>query len=294
MISAEEFARAGFPYIGRKYSEMDCQSFFERCASDCGLVMDLPGSNAWYRKFLETGWAGSPEECKRRFGYIPNGAALFIHAFDGGEIKRGYNDGLGNASHIGIKTGTGQGAIHSSASRGCVAESTFKDKTIPNGGWNMVGLSSLFDYGDVINKAIQGGGDTDPPWDDSDEGGESVSKTATVTSLNGNPVHMRNKKETGGSGIKLYDDLPVGTVVEVVERGSKWTKVNYGTRKGWWIMSKFLVFDSDTPDEDTPDGSAPTEDDEEVAVSFSADEAAVLLSAFRILSDKLGEQIGRG
>ena len=91
----------------------------------------------------------TPEECVREFGCVPRGAILFNHAYDGGEEKRGYHDGKGNASHMGISTyPKGEGAIASSASRGKVAESKFKEKSIP-GGWNMVGLYDqiIFDYG---------------------------------------------------------------------------------------------------------------------------------------------------
>ena len=75
MISAEEFSRAGAKYLGRSYDDMDCQEFYERCAADCGLVMDLKGSNAWYRKFRSTGWVGSPEECKAKFGSVQTDVA---------------------------------------------------------------------------------------------------------------------------------------------------------------------------------------------------------------------------
>ena len=64
-------------------------------------------------------------------------------------MLRGYKDGLGNASHVGVVTGAGKGVIHASASRGCVCESEFKGKTIPNGGWNRVGLMKQLDYGAV-------------------------------------------------------------------------------------------------------------------------------------------------
>lgn len=69
---------------------------------------------------------------------------------------------------------------------------------------------------------------------------------ATVWSDNGKPVHMRAQPTTG---CKLYDDVPVGTVVGVDayncvtdSKGNEWTKVSYGTRKGWYIMTKFLSF----------------------------------------------------
>ena len=75
IYSADEFAKVGLKYIGTSYETMDCQKFVERCMADVGLKMDLPGSNAWYRKM---DWVGTPEECKARFGCIPKGALLFI------------------------------------------------------------------------------------------------------------------------------------------------------------------------------------------------------------------------
>ena len=152
--SAEEFSAVGFAFVGRSYEDMDCQEFVERCMESVGIKKDLKGSNAWFRAMT---WTGSPEECLRKFGSIPRGALLFIHAFDGGERKRGYVDGRGNASHIGIKTGTGEGALHSSESRGGVCESKFRDKTIKNGGWNMVGLwADGFTYGEKIDRILAG------------------------------------------------------------------------------------------------------------------------------------------
>ena len=310
MISAEEFATAGVKYIGRPYDRtkpggMDCQDFYEQCARDCGLYMDLAGSNAWYRKFVQTGWTGTPEECKRKFGFIPKGATLFIHAFDGGEIKRGYYDGLGNASHIGIKTGTGEGAIHSSASRGCVCQSKFNDKTIPNGGWNMVGLSSLFDYGDKINRMLPGGGDTEPPGgDDPEEGGDEMPETreATVYSENGKPVKMRQTKTEPKNGKALYDELPVGTVVEVTGTDGEWCRVNYGKRTGWWIKANFLIFDADgepDPEDDEPEGQDEPEGDgvqpgDAVTIRITAEEAVRFLTVVESIKEQIEAQIGRG
>ena len=316
MINAEQFAKAGAKYLGRPYDRkqpggMDCQDFYEQCLRDCGLNMDLSGSNAWYRKMIQTGWTGSPEECKRVFGCIPNGATLFIHAFDGGEQKRGYFDGLGNASHIGIKTGTGEGAIHSSYTRGCVCESKFKDKTIPNGGWNMVGLSSLFDYGDKINRMLPGGGGDEPapPWEDDpqeDPGeGDKMPEViqATVYSENGAPVKMRASKTKPKTGKVLYDDLPVGTVVDVTERGEKWCRVNYKKRTGWWIESTFLKFDEEggpAEDMDPGDGFPDDPDDggdapgEYVTIRIAAEDAMHLYSFLDLIKEQIIDQLGRG
>ena len=147
MISGEKLANVGFQYLGVSYKTMDCQAFVERCLRDCGLSMDLAGSNAWYREVMRNGWVGTPEECVQLYGCVPAGAFLFILKQDGKEPAKYKPDGIGNASHIGICTGSrGEGAIHSSSSRGCVCESKFKGKTIPNGGWNRVGLWDRVDY----------------------------------------------------------------------------------------------------------------------------------------------------
>ena len=226
MIDAKEFAKAGQIYLGTPYSTMDCQTFVERCMADCGLKRDLKGSNAWYR---EMDWVGTPEECEKIFGSIPTGAMLFIWSDDGGEMARGYKDGKGNASHIGIVTHTGKGAIHSSSSRGCVAESEFHDKTIRNGGWNRIGLSHLFDYGSKINALLSGG---------KDEVIISMEYAQVVTE-NGFPVKLRPTKSTSKPWLT---QIPNGTQLLITERDGMWAKTTYDGHEGW-VMEAFLAFD---------------------------------------------------
>lgn len=60
---------------------------------------------------------------------------------------------------------------------------------------------------------------------------------AEVWSENGRPVKIRQKPSTN---CNLYDELPVGTIVEVDEFAEPWSKISYGIRKGWYIMTKFL------------------------------------------------------
>ena len=60
---------------------------------------------------------------------------------------------------------------------------------------------------------------------------------ATVWAENGKPVKMRSRPSTG---CNLYDELPVGSEVEIVRYADNWCKVNHGIRKGWYIMTKFL------------------------------------------------------
>jgi hypothetical protein len=302
--SAEKMSEAGFQFLGRSYEDMDCQEFVERCLKEVGILIDLKGSNAWYRKCRSEGWTGSPEECVGRFGKVPRGAFLFIHAFDGGEEKRGYFDGLGNASHIGIKTGIGKGAIHSSQSRGGVAESEFRDKTIRNGGWNMVGLWPRLSYGEKIDAMLaggSGGGDVDP---DPGGGEEKKVQKATVWSTNGKPVKLRASKKPSEAGYSLYDEVPIGTTVEVLERGEDWSRVNCGRRSGWWMKSAFLVYGdvtADLPGEDEPVAPDPDQNDDfgpgdlgdtdtvEIRISVKKDEAETLL---RMLDD-ICEQLVR-
>ena len=232
MISAETVSLQGDKYLGTPYSRMDCQGFVERCLADAGIRKDLAGSNAWYRFVRKNGWVGTPEECKEHFGAIPKGAFLFILKQDGGEKARGYQDGLGNASHIGLYTGRGQGAIHSSSSRGCVTDSAFAGKTIRNGGWNTVGLWKELDYGDKINDCLKDTGEG--------KGMEVMIETtsmgaAMVTSSNRKPVRVREKPTTK-SGIMT--SLPVGTPVEVMETDGDWCRIAYA--QTGWMMKQFL------------------------------------------------------
>ena len=230
--SAEQLSTAGDRFLGRNYDDMDCQEFIERCLREIGLKIDLKGSNAWYRKCLSDGWVGTPEDCVRTFGCVPKGAFLFIWADDGGEVKRGYTDGLGNASHIGLKTGRGKGAIHSSQSRGCVAESEFRDKTVPNGGWNRVGLWKALDYGSRINRILSDG-ETGPSGQPSEGGG---TMQGFVFAENGKPVNLRK-----GPGIQygLADRLQVGTVVGITGESGDWYAAGTGGKAGW-IMKRFV------------------------------------------------------
>jgi hypothetical protein len=156
MVDGSKLAEVGFQYLGTPYKEMDCQAFIERCLKDCGDNKNLPGSNAWYRECMNNGYVCTPEECVSLVGYVPKGAFLFILSdVDEHTPEKYRHDGIGDAKHIGIVTGRGKGAIHSSESRGCVCESEFHDKTIKNGGWNRVGFWAKVDYGvDIDDEPI--------------------------------------------------------------------------------------------------------------------------------------------
>ena len=216
MPTGRELAAAAPQYLGTPYSKMDCQKFVEQCLADIGIHKDLPGSNAWYR---EMDWVGSPEECRKQFGKVPVGAFLFIWE-PTGEPEKYKGDGKGNASHIGIVTETG--AIHSSASRGCVAESEFSGKTIKNGGWNKVGLWDRIDYCEE----------------------ERPVETAIISAPDGGTVNLRDEPRKSGQRLMK---MPTGSVVEVLSRGDEWSKVRFSGMTGF-VMTEFLVTEPEDGD----------------------------------------------
>ena len=93
-------------YVGIPYSKLDCQGFVEEVLKDCGVrkpdgsVYNWRGSNSMWRHYIT--WKGTIAECKKKFGEIPLGAFLFLLKWDGDEQLKGYHDGEGNASHVGL------------------------------------------------------------------------------------------------------------------------------------------------------------------------------------------------
>ena len=259
-ISGLELSKAGDKYLGRSYQEMDCQAFVEKCMADVGCRRDLGGSNSWYRECMKHGWVGSPEECAKEFGSVPKGALLFILEAVGPKTPAKFrNDGIGDVTHMGIVTGRGDGAIHSSQSRGGVVKSKFKGKTIPNGGWNRVGLLEEFEYGEesrggtsgtvfLVQHSSNEKGRPLVPQHSSNEKGrplvstgemegldfEEETMTGIVTAETGRTVNLRKKK-----GGKLIERIPIGTEVEILDYGPEWCRVKAGRYTGW-MMTEFI------------------------------------------------------
>ena len=291
-ISAEAFAEAGRKYLGRSYEEMDCQAFVEKCMADCGLKKDLGGSNSWYREIRKNGWVGTPEECVKLFGNVPAGALLFIREDVGPKTPGKFrDDGIGDITHIGIRTGSGKGAIHSSSTRGCVAESEFKNKTIPNGGWNRVGLYDRIDYGKSVNWFLEHAGI-----------GEEIKETegkpmqAVVLADKGNTVNLRAKANTDATKLAK---VPIGETVEVLERKGEWCRVKWKNLEGY-MMSEYLASDdshlpAENPDDFTEGDAADDQDgSERVALYFTVDELVGLLPVLQNMSEQIVQKVGRG
>jgi len=298
-VSAEQFSREGDKYLGRSYSEMDCQEFVERAMRDAGLNMNLAGSNAWLREVMKNGWVGSPEECKAKFGCVPTGALLFIHAFDGKEPEKYKKDGIGNASHIGFVTHRNDGAIHSSASRGMVCTSKFADKTIKNGGWNKIGLYNKFTYNEAVDRILNGGEAT-PAGEDTDTQEDEEMYTAILEGGNaGKPINIRKKPDGD-----LQDQLPQGTKVTVLDESGNWCKIEYkkGSRSvTGYVKGDFVVVDDEAPADESDIPSEDFDDDDDwgnetvnITLSMTAREAAYALPVLEKLVDAIVDKVGRG
>lgn len=148
MVSAAYFAQVAEDpsYNKYKYEQLDCQGFVEKvlydsgCRKADGSAYNWRGSNSMWRNALS--WRGTIAEAVDKFGKIPDGSWAFYVKYDGGEKDRGYNDGDGNASHVGIYIGGG-----------LVRDSTRSTKSNRDGvglrsisDFNMIGLCKYLDY----------------------------------------------------------------------------------------------------------------------------------------------------
>lgn len=134
MISAKQFVEQAFNgnYIGIPYEKLDCQAFVEQVLKDCGEKHNWVGSNDMWRNALSVKAKITNEMA------IPAGAWLFTWKNDGGEKERGYNDGEGNAKHVGIYLGLSR-VIHSTTGG-------VQWDDISRSRWTHFGLCKYIDY----------------------------------------------------------------------------------------------------------------------------------------------------
>lgn len=138
-------------YDSIKYDQCDCQAFCELVLKDIGVrqpngaVYNWKGSNDIARHAVS--WIGTKEECIKTFGYIPVGAWAFMWDNTGNEKKRGYYDGLGNYSHVGIFVGDD---IVRDSTRIKDASGNVKRDGVGNrplSAFNRIGLAKMLDFG---------------------------------------------------------------------------------------------------------------------------------------------------
>lgn len=132
------------------YDNVDCQAFCELVLKDIGVrqpngaVYNWKGSNDIARHACS--WIRTKEECIRQFGFIPVGAWAFIWDNTGKEKERGYHDGLGNYSHIGIYIGddTVRDSTRYKDSKGNYVRNGPGNRALS--AFNRIGLAKMLDF----------------------------------------------------------------------------------------------------------------------------------------------------
>lgn len=140
-------------YDKLKYDQYDCQAFCELVLKDIGVrqpngaVYNWKGSNDIARHACS--WIGTKDECIKKFGSVPLGAWAFIWDNTGNEKQRGYYDGKGNYSHIGIYVGdnTVRDSTKIKSSSGTYIRDGVGNR--PLSAFNRIGLAQMLDFGVV-------------------------------------------------------------------------------------------------------------------------------------------------
>lgn len=163
-VAAVEYVSSNPPPT---YAEMDCYRFVRQCVRDNGGDMKYAGSNDVFRNGITEHMPLSDAIAQDK---LKSGWALFIvEPVGSGTPEKYRNDGLGDASHMGLytdltnnETGERVEVAHSSASRGKVAASTLKNA------WNWAAKLKDVDYSDWDEEAeeadsVGGGRDSQRP-----------------------------------------------------------------------------------------------------------------------------------
>ena len=218
--SAEECL--GWPYVSPGTNDargIDCSGLFVKCYRDQGASI-YHGSNTIYRKYC------SDKGKLTSVGQLQRGMAVFKW---NPNTPEKFNDGLGDFQHIGLVVSISPlRIIHASSAAGCVTTDTKLGK------WAYWGWLK-----DVARDGIT------PVPAKGDEEPVSEVKTAIVTAPSGSTVNLRVRANASAA---LVERVPIGSVVEVLGTGSKWSKVKYGIWSGY-MMTQFLSTETPvTPD----------------------------------------------
>ncbi len=208
----------GWPYVSPGTNDsrgIDCSGLFVKAYRDQGASI-YHGSNTIYRKYC------SEKGKLTSVGQLQPGMAVFKW---NPNTPEKFNDGLGDFQHIGLVCSVNPlRIVHASSAAGCVTTDTTLGK------WAYWGW--LKDVARDASPVIP------------EEGEEPVStKTAIVTAPSGETVNLRIRANTSAS---LVERVPVGSRVTVLGTGSKWAKVQYGTKAGY-MMTQFLTMEEPEP-----------------------------------------------
>lgn len=140
---------------------------------------------------------------------------------------RYYDGDLKDYYHVGIVTNVNPLRITH------MTTPTVKVDTNLNGGWNYHGKAKpLWNAASSHDSPI-----TEPEKPVIAEPVPEVGSKAIVVAENGYPVKMREYPSTG---CRTWEKVNVGSEVTIVQPGEEWAKIDYGRRKGWYMMAKFL------------------------------------------------------
>ena len=223
MIASAEEA-LGWPYVSpgtNNKDGIDCSGLFVKMARDQGESLYHGSNTIFHQQCSETGRLTSTSQLQ------PGMAVFKLKAWTNSESdrkNRWYGYEPGNLSHIGfVVSANPLRIIHASSAKKKVIEDTVIGK------WAYWGKLKLVKY------------DNSPK-----EKGDDV-MNAVVYAENGSNVKMRNKPSTSSG---LYWDIPIGTVVTVLDKNDDWTQISVNGRTGY-MMTKFLRFEDVTVDEET-------------------------------------------
>lgn len=173
-------------------------------------------------------------------------------------------------SHIGI--GTDEGEILDSTTGGGRDGPGISTAPINSRSWDIIGDFTDVDYSDRTD-----GGAAAPPAP-KQEVDKQVIK-AIVIAASGSTVKLRAKASSSADTVWL-ENVPVGTTMGVIDKGSIWSKVRSQAGNTGWMKNEFLAFGAapDLPAEPPPAAEPLPEGD-----SQPLDRAALL----RELEEKL-------
>lgn len=137
----------GYRNSGLTYQDYDCIGFVNLIRSDCGVFQFARGTNTAWRS-NDFYWQGTIQDCINQYGDIPQGALIWKCHPEGTPgydtiPSQYYGDGIGNFTHIGIRTYLGDGVMQSGGYGGTGVH----DSTYDSSYWTHVSLAyeTLYD-----------------------------------------------------------------------------------------------------------------------------------------------------
>ena len=148
MITGLYYSQVAYSYrnSGYTYQDYDCIGFVNLCRSTAGISYLPNGTNSLWRS-NRLYWKGTIADCIAAYGQIPQGALIFKCHPEGTPgydtiPPQYYGDGIGNFTHVGIRTYLGQGVMQSGGYGGTGVHDSYYASSY----WTHVGLADEIVY----------------------------------------------------------------------------------------------------------------------------------------------------